>query len=387
MQAISITSYIALLAFCGAAWVPISAGLEVSNIVAVFIIIAGVCAMGRTLTLAPIYMLLIGAMLFLFFGLALHGLGGEGQAVRATVYVLMGLAIAQMPQPSLKTPVVIATILFMGLIFISSVIAEINLINAIIEYLTSLNRTNFVYQTIRPMLNAFTTGDENYVASVVNQMASALAILFVIAITHRAYFSAIASGLMIFILFSSSAVLAVVMMLFVLGIRWVKISKTKIGPIIIMAIAIAALPLVIIQAEAYLVLNISGDDASRSARLYQYSAAIEYINANTLFGFGYIEIDSSTIHNSFLFSWVSAGIIPAVCIAGVYILTIRKMVLSSAKSMNGNIKWVCVFGLLAIFIIRISFGGGGGLPGSTTMAALAIALGLERHLIDNRVEA
>jgi hypothetical protein len=380
MKTTSAVSYFLLLAFCGAAWVPLAAGIELSNVMAVVIFFVGLACVRQGFVLPPIYFLLLSALTWLYFMLALHNFGGEGQAIRSAAYVLMALALAQLPQPDMRRIITLSTAAFFGLIFVSSLLAGVGLISAIIDYLLTFNRASFIYQNIRPMLNGFSAADADYLASVMNTMASALAVLFIIAITHRAYVSAAATGIFVLILFSTSSLIPVILTLLLLGFRWIRASDFKIGPIIVVVAAIALIPLIIDQASAYLALNISEDGASRSARLNQYSAALEFINTSPMWGVGYVEINGQPIHNSTLFLWVSGGVVPAILMACVYGIVIWKLISSAILAMNGDIRWVCVSGLLSLFLIRVSFGGGGGLPEATAMAAVAVALGLEKRL-------
>ena len=236
---------------------------------------------------------------------------------------------------------------------------------------------------IRPLFNSFSATSSDYLASVINILSSALAVLFVIGISHRAYVAAFACGLLVLILFSASAVLAVILTLLILGARWFMQSRQKLGPALALLLVIVAAPVLIEPALTYFSLNVSADNASRAARLDQYSAALDYINASPLFGGGIVRIDGHLIHNALLFSWVTAGVVPAILIGATYVLAIRLLLRSVPGAILGDVRWCGVFGLTSIFLIRISIGGGGGLPEATAMTALAIAVLLDRQLSED----
>ena len=369
-----------LLALCGAAWIPIAAGLEVSNAVALVAIAVGFLAIGRQLVLPSIYVFLFIALVWLYFSMSIRGDGGEEQAFRSLIYVLMAAALAQFARPNLRLSANIGTAVFVALLLVSSVLAGKNLPLGIYEYLVSLNRPAFVYGVIRPSLNSFASGDTEYLASVINTLASAFAVLFIVAATHRAYLAAVVSGVLIVILFSASALLAIFLTMVVLAIRWFVWSPRKHGPALAFAAAAVMAPLLVEPALDYLALNLTADDASRAARVEQYYGALDYIDANPLWGEGIVRIGGHLIHNALLFSWVTAGIVPAILFAAAYIIAIRLLLRAVPGAIFGDLRWCAVVGLVCVFLIRISIGGGGGLPEATAMLALAIAISLEREL-------
>lgn len=381
MQRLDFFIFSLVLALCGVAWVPVVPGFEIANAMALSVVLLSAAFIRRGVLLPRIYVLLSFALLLMYFGLLAHGWGGEKNVIRATAYLVMGIALAQVPLPDLGRVASLSTAVFVGIIYLSAFVAGENLVLATVEYLTTLNRKVFVFQSVRPMLNAFATGEAEYVASVINIISSALAILFIISITHRAYIAAGVSGLLVFILFSSSSILSVTVTLLLLGVRWLILSPHKLGPLAVLAVGLLAAAVAFEQAIAYFAVNLSSDGGSRAARLAQYSASLEFINTKPIWGGGFVYVNGYSIHNSFLFAWVSAGLLPALLVLAVYITAIYKAARASLRALNGNVQWACVFGLLVLFLIRISFGGGGGLPGATATTALAVGLCLERDLI------
>ena len=378
----STATFAVLLGFCGAVWVPLLPGWEISNLIAVAIILMGFLTFvtcGR-LRLPLIHVLLVLTLGCLYFSFRIRGDDGEDQAIRSLAYVLMAIGLAQFTMPNLRVAANVGTVLLLALFAISSFVAGTSLVDGTLEYLTQFDRESFVYKLMRPTLNSFATADANYLASVINTLSSALAVLFVVAATHRARLAAIACGVLVVILFSTAAVLAVGITLFVLGARWAARSPGKLGPAAAILLVVVAAPLLYEPALHYFSLNVTQDDASRAARLEQYAGAMNYIDANPLIGVGYVQIGGHLIHNVFLFSWVSAGVVPAVLIAIVYVLAFGLVFRALPATIYGDIRWCGVLGLTSIFLIRITIGGGGGLPEATAMSALAIALALDWQL-------
>ena len=371
------------LAFTGLVFVPVGSfsgtRIELSNLAALALVFSLPVFGYPILRLPHAFRLICMALVWFSAVFVLDGAGIFLLPMTALA-VLGGIALANLHQPSLSSwgiILVAALVVFTSILALAAATAGQNLVVGVADYLSSLNRSAFVFKVIRPTFNAFVPGQNvEYVASAINSLSGGFAILSLISfgclgMVRGASIVAVVSVLFVFILFSSSSVLAVASAGLLLAIRWIRQSERKLGPIVLCLALLTLSPFLMGDLALYLAANIGNDDASRAARLGQYAAAVELIAERPWTGHGLVEVSGHTVHNWLLFAGVTGGIGLMGVVLAVYAVVLRDLVRACRLALGGgDPRWLAVAGLLGFFLIRISFGGAGGMP--TTLAAMSL---------------
>lgn len=395
MQALSFSLLTLVLATVGLNWIPVFAvgsfAIELANVVSLLAVAVLPFVIVPKFYFPRLFLLFYLLILCLMAAFAIHG--GDELFLLARTVLGLTAAVSIANLSPLRTQhfaraVAISYAAFGSCVTLASFIAGHNLIVAILEYLTSLNRSAFVYGFIRPTFNAFSDSAElTYLASTINTFSGAFVIFFNLALLNlRAgwsmYVVMLSSFLVIFILFSTSSVLALLLTVGLAAGCWLIKASEKGLPIIATLGAIVVLVLMSGDLVEYIALNVLADNSSRGARLDQYMAAVNLVNAGFGIGHGYVTVNGHGIHNLLLFSAVTGGLIPGLLVVAIYALAISMAVGAAISFMRTNDRLnLAVFGLVTFFVIRITFGGGGGLPGGPATVALGLAFYLQRQVV------
>lgn len=390
-----------LLAYAGVSlstlsWVPLLSGggtiLELSNVTQlVFILLLpAILLFSRPAPMIHlVFSLLVAWSLVMLLALTLHGeSGGTGFVRQQFPQALFGwslaLCIANSRAKVSRMGLVGLIALFAALEF-SAITAGASAFIGALEFVTSLDRTTFIFRVLRPALNAFIhqEGDPVYVASQINNVANTIVLLACLAFFSgveqprgpgRLLGNMVAGAALIFafIMFSSSAVLT--MALF--GVATM-LQVTLRLPSHLRNLAILFILTVVIvlyqPVNTFLEVNLSEDEVSRSVRVEQFKYAMSAINSNVLTGVGYFEVGGHVIHNWMLFSWATAGLSAFLIVLAVYASLMLMALLLARSAPRGT---PTVIALLVMFLIRTSVGGAGGIPSGPAILAAALLLGL-----------
>ncbi|MCV6598533.1 MAG: hypothetical protein OIF40_15790 [Mangrovicoccus sp.] len=300
---------------------------------------------------------------------------------------LGGYSIANAMSMRDSSPVFYGAVTFFGFFVLSSFLAGVDLIGGFLDYLTSGNRDRFNYWIMRPIYNAFTPSsggaDAEFATQLNNSVAGICSLIYMLACAYALHGErrmipvALFALLLVFTLFSSSAVLTCMVSTFIFALYYLRHSKSVFGLYLFFVVGILGVLVVGPIAAEYLSSNVEGDSYSRATRLRQYAGALGYIDENMLFGVGLIKVDGHVPHNFFLFSFAAVGLFGAFA-AGFILLYAISMIVAGAY--GGLIKGIRQPELLIatclpiLFVIRCSVGGAGGLPAGPGMVSFALAL-------------
>lgn len=284
-------------------------------------------------------------------------------------------------------------LLFLAL-FISASISDEALLSGLVNYFSTLNRDAFLYQTLRPIFNAFTpsVGVPQYGGPLVNHLSSGFYIFFAIAcaklLTNNRcladWFVATLSFFMIFSLFSSTVLGATLVALFVFIVLYLKEIKNTKVLLTVTAIFSLGLPLLLGYLVRYITEGLLNDTKSITSRLSQNEYAIAAIEDHIFLGYGSVTFGGHGLHNLPLFAWTEGGILAFICVLIFYYFCLHSMLyaLLHLSKLRGALKYDAFLMLvLPVFIItRTLFGGGGGLPATTEALALSLLIRAKRDL-------
>ncbi|WP_424930550.1 O-antigen ligase family protein [Amaricoccus tamworthensis] len=291
-----------------------------------------------------------------------------------------------------STPVLLAFLTFFGFFIFSALLAGVDLIGGFSEYLVTGNRDRFNFWVLRPVYNAFSQSDvfedDDFRTQLNNSVSATYAIFYILAGSYalngekRMIPVAMLSLIMVLSIFSSSAVLTCILASAVFVVYYLRAAKGG-GPYVLIVLGLLLVlvtgPLVL----DYLTLNLNSDSDTRAGRLIQYSEALDSIEDNMLFGVGLTRVHRHYVHNFFLFSLSSIGIIGAIC-AGYILLYAALLSISGMRAIIAGAalqpELLMVTCLPILFLVRASVGGGGGLPTGGGLVALALALVARRAL-------
>jgi hypothetical protein len=388
------------LASAGMKWFPIittgSLSIEANNLGALVLIAAiplFVIGSGFRLVIPPLVALILISNILLWFAFSIRGQprGVDMLAVTfpAALACLGVLGIAPVVVDNLRKYVWLAFLLMNGLVVVSAHIAGVNIMGGAMDYLTTLNRNALLFQVIRPIFNAFApAGDTNYLATMMNEVAAAYTVFFIIAGSlvlrggWRMWLVLLLSFLINFVMFSSSAVMVIGLSSLIMVLRWFAMTRSWIARISVIWILMMAAVMLAPAIGHYIGSSVSGDAGSRGMRLDQYIYAVHKIEQNMFMGIGYVTIDGNVIHNYFLFSWVSAGILGATIAVAVFAMTLHLIFTGIYGVLYGRAPelQMMVALLSFLFLIRILFSGGGGIPSGIGIVAIALALLIRRRV-------
>lgn len=398
MKYLSLAFLTMQLACVGLVWVPVTSiggtRLELSNMASLLMVASLALFAFPRFQFPAIFALLYFVLLTLLGSFAFHGGEGIGTINRSVLAVTAAFAVANLRPLSLHDlglALRIAVPVFLGFFWLSASLAGINIIGATVDYLLTLNRSTFIFKALRPIFNAYVEGDQlTYLASVLNSLASAISLLFIISVACLRqgwvmWVITIFLFVMIFILFSTASVLSATFTLLLAWIGWMVRTPSKIVPVLVLLGCVVIVPFVMGDLEAYIALNVLADESSRSARVSQYLGSIDLIDVGLLTGHGYMTINGYEIHNFLLFSAVSAGIFAGAAVFLVMLIAIWTCLRCAYLSLTDD-RWEypVISGLMFLFLIRISVGGGGGLPSEAGAVALGLAMLVSRNLVVDR---
>ena len=388
------------LATAGAVWIPLirvgETVLELANVGDLLLIACACCfVLARRLLNAPLLLNLIALLLFLLAaGFLLRGERGLGPVILSTPALLAAYALVNLEPLSarqLEAPTAFALAAFFGLFVISSIAAGTNLPDAVLRYVATLDRNAFVYSDLRPVWNAYASGEElEYLASVINGVSAAFTLFFLLSATLATNGSrlmllcAVISLGWVIVLFSASAILTCVLGISVLAARQIIQSghRPTLSALWFPALAIVCLPF-----AGYVILfldsNVASDTASWSSRLAQYRGAFDTIDARPLLGSGTVTVDGHKIHNLPLFSWSAAGF-PSFLVAIAIYVCVSCIVLDgiAGSFRRGPVvaEYLIMSVLPILLVVRTLVGGAGGVPSGAAMTAIAVVLLVRRNL-------
>lgn len=384
------------LSFSTLSWVPTFSGggtdLELSNMVQLIfiLILPGLFVFSRRATpVTLLFSLLIAWDLVMLLALTLHGSGGGTgvvqQQLAATLFGWsLALCIAN-SEARIGRVAMVALVVYIAALEFSAIRAESSVFLGAFDFLRTLNRDEFIYRVMRPILNVFTSADEDlvFLASEVNNLANTMVLLactiFFRGPGEEARTEGLIGGLvaavgliLAFIIFSTSGV--VVAAVFLLALLLKAASRLSLPMRILLILLTAALILALIQPiSTFVAVNLADDQASRGARVEQYEYAVGAINSSILFGVGFSKAGGNVIHNWALFSWTTAGIVAFFLVLAAY-LWISCVAVLLARAVPRSFP--SILAMLVLFIMRTSVGGAGGIPSGPSILAAALLTGL-----------
>lgn len=397
------TILVLTLAFYGVKWIPLAnfGGriIEVSNFVVIITILICPLVFFQRFKVYTIYAVLLGLYAILAFKFFYDGsTRGVNLVVMSLLYAIAAFVISNIKierYSQLFNVLIVAYSLFIFVFFYSSYIAGFNPILEIMNFISSGNRSYFLYVFLRSTFNSFvSSSEEEYVSSIVNIVSSMFSIYFFMAVylysrTTAKYQKIILIGIIGFSfimsmgLFSTSAFLSYVV--FIISFLTLSREKKSFTYITLLTISV----LIFIGSIGYLAEMIIYDQGSRDSRIAQYLFAVGEFGSNFLFGPGLLILDGYVVHNILLFS-TSAGILGLLPAIALYALLFSKLrvVLKESKLGNMNdLELASLVALISIFGVKISFGGGGGLPESSSFLALALFFVLSRYSITSKASS
>jgi O-antigen ligase len=130
------------------------------------------------------------------------------------------------------------------------------------------------------------------------------------------------------------------------------------------------------------------DDASAAARVLQFEAAIDRIEAHPITGSGFYEVGGYTVHNLFLSAWMNAGIFAFLLVVCCYVFLVGRW-MSFIWTLTTNRErwvlplapeWVAPLPLLPFFRVWLSGDGGNLFLGEWIAVAAFLGLMLANDL-------
>ncbi|WP_424943469.1 O-antigen ligase family protein [Aliiroseovarius crassostreae] len=388
----------------GLKWIPLlSIGpirVEIHNALALALIAyLGYQLATRRRYVIPTFFWCVAALtIWLSAGLAIHGTINLSPIILTLPVALASLVLCNFTPAVLDRLVLIAllaqTIIVIGFIG-SAYVGGIDLWGGIQTYFLSQNRLGFLLGTVRPILNAFSTGPQaglpEYDSWLLNHLSATFFITFCLAVAARPTTflqraglgcSAFISLFFLIVLFSSSTVLALILALVAPIVRGLISPMSRLSFWGILAALLLALALLAPPLFQYFLLNLESDIGSASTRLDQYTGALEGIFENPLFGVGLRTFQDHTVHNLFLASFMMTGIVGGVLAATLFVIAIG----ICAEGMRGLLRRsprpdLCLLMAMLplIFITRSGLAGGFGLPSNAELFAVATAYLARRH--------
>ncbi|MCV6595562.1 MAG: hypothetical protein OIF40_00570, partial [Mangrovicoccus sp.] len=300
---------------------------------------------------------------------------------------LGGYSIANATSMRDSSPVFYGAVTFFGFFVLSSFLAGVDLVGGFLEYLTSGNRDRFNYWIMRPIYNAFTSSsggaDAEFRTQLNNSVAGTCSLIYMLACAYALHGErrmipvALFALLLVFALFSSSAVLTCLLSTFVFALYYLRHSKSVFGLYLFFVVGILGVLVAGPIAAEYMSSNVDGDSYTRATRLRQYAGAFDYIDGNMLFGVGLIKVDGHVPHNFFLFAFSAVGLFGAFASGFILLYAICMSVIGAYGGLVKGIRQpeiLIATCLPILFVIRCSVGGAGGLPAGGGMVSFALAL-------------
>lgn len=402
-----ITLFLAL-STVGMKWIPLvklgNVTLEISNIVQlllIFVFFPIFLVRKNFSARSSMFMnFLLALIVIMTVTLFIRGDGYATGILRLSIFSLVScyvlINIDSRALLSSKYLVPLALFSFIAIIIYSFYLAGVSFFLEVKNYLITQDRLQFVYGSIRPALNAFSSasqeGDLEYLASIINAIAGVFSLFFILcsALNYKygklMFLCAGVALFFVFVLFSLSAMLICVISGLIFTAYYfrhtnISVFKFLFGLALIPILAINFTPLFNFFYSAVL-----DNQVSAGHRVNQYINAAALLNESPIFGSGYVLIDGFQIHNLLVFTWVSGGFFLFFGVFIAYLIAVALMVEGIYGGLIGGskrIEYLLMATLPVIFLVRCSVGGAGGLPAGSASVAIALALLAKRNLSGN----
>lgn len=363
------------LGIAGISWYPLINKVSFDNVGAVAVLFLAPLAWRRGARPALVFVLLFLVVAYLAGTLLVRSDATVTFMLRPIVYTLAGCALSMVVYPRRPGLIVGAGMLTYLLMFaFSAYTAQVDVVQAVLRGIVNLDRGYFKSAVIKATLNAFSEGDTEFATSHVNTLSAFLIMSFAYMAARRRYILAILAAGMIFVLFSSSGMLSLALLLLLIVTGAIKTRAGLFRALIIALLLTSSLAYFWSDITDYIEVNIDADTQSRQSRINQYSRAIDQINENPIFGSGELRGDFNFIHNLVFFAWSNSGIIPMLLLIAIYAIVGLMLFVSVKNFYTRSHEWLIVPGLLITFLARTLVGGGGGLPVPSSAFALGLAI-------------
>ncbi|WP_157577767.1 O-antigen ligase family protein [Roseivivax halodurans] len=384
-----------MLGTVGAKWLVVvtlaGKSLELSNIGLLFSLgIFGCWVLPeRGFRSIPVLNVLLLLLLLLLGGLMIRG-DPIDIVVMSIAHVLGAYAVATIARVDGRISVLGGFLGIFGFLALSVMISGVDVLFGVLDYLRTLDRDRFAFQVLRPIYNAFVTDNTDEITVQINNaLCAAFVLIYMIAGSHAVLGNRMMALVcvlclaMVFTIFSSSAVLAAAASTLIFG--FVAVMRVRgfwqiyvlVGLTLLGGMALAG------GISEYLVANVADDTGSRDQRIEQYTAALDLMDRHIWLGTGYVEVSGHSIHNFFLFSFVSVGVAGGVLSLAVFVLAAGlslkgcRLLLTEREVTPPMVMLAC---LPILFVLRSLVGGAGGLPTGPGILALGFALAALRQL-------
>lgn len=333
------------------------------------------------------YWMLPFVLYIILLSAALYDSGGHNPGPRQLFY-LAGcisfagcLAAAHNIGAILRVGSTLAVLLFIVVVEYLARGLGLSWLDAIREFVTSGDLHFVVFSFLRPIFNSLDpTGDVTFVASQKNAIAVCVLVAGLLFRSGSAKgrdlvgMIFLAGVLFLLLLLNTRSVLIVAALSVFLAVALAELSKRVHNlPIL----ALKGLAGVLAVGIAYSMSNptpvgellgdrFAFDDASAAARVIQFAAAIDRIEAHPITGSGFYEVGGYTVHNLFLSAWMNAGIFAFLLVVCFYVFLIGRW-FSFVWTLITNPErwvlplapeWVAPLPLLPFFRVWLSGDGG-----------------------------
>jgi uncharacterized protein (UPF0333 family) len=384
---------IALIATAGVKWIPLvkfgSISVEIHNAVSLSscLIAFGIIFLRKRIVLPKEFLLYFLVVLLIIVTSVYRGNNIPGTIIVSVPAVLGALVIVQHEKVQFIGEKYKYGFIFLLIsLFISAKLSGQDLFVGLINYFTTYNRDIFLYQTLRPIFNAFSPSSEEiaYGGPLVNHLSSGFYLFFVIASANLVkgekkaidWLIASFSLLMIFALFSSTVLGVAIVTLGLALFFSARQIKSHFSLIVSVAIFIIVIPVTLPYVLNFLIDGLLGDAHSATTRMSQNSVALDLINHSVLTGGGTATHGNHGLHNMPLYAWTEGGIIGFIAVLYLYGLCILSFVNGFLYLIKNQIEYrfeaFLLTSLPLFFIVRTFFGGGGGMPATAEATALGL---------------
>jgi O-antigen ligase len=287
-----------------------------------------------------LYIILLSAALF--------GSGGHNPGPRQIFYLVSCIAIAGCLAAArdigavLRAGATMAIALFIIVVEIMARGLGLSWLDAIREFVTSGDLHFVVFSFLRPVFNSLDpSGDVTFVASQKNAIAVCVLVaglLFragwakqrtdLLGLLHTAvvlFLLLMLNTRSVIIVAGISLVLTMVLSELAKRVHNLPVLALK-GLAAILAVGIAMSVSTPTPVGELIGDRFAFDDASAAARVVQFGAAIDRIEAHPITGSGFYEVAGYTVHNLFLSAWMNAGIFAFLFVVIFYLILIGRWV-------------------------------------------------------------
>jgi hypothetical protein len=395
------------LASAGVKWIPIinvsNIALEVSNIVQLMLIFLFFPILLKRndfiFRSSFTFNYLLTFIFFMAVAIVYRSQSDAVGIVRLSLFSLLSsyVLVNIDPKALLNSKVVVPGALasFILLILISFYLADKSFLLSVYSYFITFDRSEFLYGSFRPALNAFNGPTEMakavYLASNINPISSVFALLFILsgALSFKfgwpMFICAIISLSFALLLFSLSAVLICALVSIVYIARYLRNIELTYPRLVIIFVVLAVTLIVSGPLISFGYSAVVDNAASNGHRIWQYAQSLQLLNETPFWGPGYILIDGHQIHNLFFFSWISGGVLMCLGAIGIYLMAFFIMfegIYGALIKGSPKIEYLLMAALPILFLVRCSVGGAGGLPVGSASLAVALAVLARKNIHD-----